>query len=72
MKDFFAFRLMISAGLIKVVYPLGILAILALVGMSWFGGTPHELLSSYRSGVYPGGRDDDFGFRLVLLVGALP
>ena len=36
MKDFFAFRTMISAGLIKVVYPLGILAIFALIGVSLF------------------------------------
>ena len=33
MKDFFAFRLMITAGLIKVIYPLGILVILALAGL---------------------------------------
>ena len=38
MKDFFSFRLMITAGLIKVIYPLGMLIILALAGFSWFGG----------------------------------
>ena len=38
MKDFFAFRLMITAGLIKVIYPLGVVFILALVGLSWFWG----------------------------------
>lgn len=42
MKDFFAFRLMISAGLIKILYPLGALAI---IGAIFFvvpkqGGTP--------------------------------
>lgn len=36
MKDFFVFRTMISAGLIKVIYPLGILALFALVGASLF------------------------------------
>lgn len=28
MRDFFAFRLMITAGLIKVIYPLGAIAII--------------------------------------------
>lgn len=31
MKDFLAFRLMISAGLIKVVYPIGAIGIVILV-----------------------------------------
>ena len=33
MKDFFAFRLMLSAGLIKVIYPLGILLIIVLTAV---------------------------------------
>lgn len=42
MKDFFAFRLMITAGLIKILYPLGALAI---IGAAFFvvpknGGAP--------------------------------
>ena len=36
MKDFFAFRLMITAGLIKVIYPLGALGIIALTVIPWF------------------------------------
>ena len=36
MSNFFAFRTMLSAGLIKVVYPLGILGILALVASRFF------------------------------------
>ncbi len=31
MKDFLAFRLMISAGLIKVIYPIGAIGIVILV-----------------------------------------
>jgi hypothetical protein len=42
MKDFFAFRLMITAGLIKVIYPLGVLGIIG--GIFFFvpksGGWP--------------------------------
>ncbi len=42
MKDFFAFRLMITAGLVKVIYPVGALVI---IGLTFFvvpkqGGAP--------------------------------
>jgi Domain of unknown function (DUF4282) len=42
MKDFFAFRLMITAGLIKVIYPIGALAIFGAVFfvVPKNGGTP--------------------------------
>lgn len=36
MKDFFAFRLMITAGLIKVHYPLGAIGLIALTVIPWF------------------------------------
>ena len=42
MKDFFAFRTMISAGLIKVVYPLVVLILFALVAARFFA-VPKEM-----------------------------
>lgn len=36
MRDFFAFRLMITAGLIKVIYPLGVIGLVALTVIPWF------------------------------------
>jgi hypothetical protein len=56
MKDFFAFRLMITAGLIKILYPLGALVI---IGAIFFvvpknGGTPtpHSVIEWDRAILY--------------------
>ena len=43
-----------------------------LRGGSWLSSTPLFLLSSYRNDLGPEGRYDDYGFRLGLVVGALP
>ena len=43
-----------------------------LRGASWNLSFPAYLLSSYRRGTSPGIRDDDLGFRCVLVVGSSP
>ena len=45
MNDFLAFRLMISAGLIKVIYPLGVLLIIVLTAVG-LGFRPQDSILS--------------------------
>jgi len=43
-----------------------------LRGASWYIGGSGSLLSSFRSGAYPGGRSGSLGFRVVVVVSPYP